>query len=514
MVKYRDTGNNRTAQTSWLAFANFISLISALIISAVLSRFMTPAEYGTYCQVNYVYSTLLVLFSFGLPGAYSYFLARVPVEEGRDVVRKLNLLFFGLSSFFSIVLFFGSGTIAELLGNALLADNLKYFAVTPMLLMPVIGVVKILTVYGRSYLIVAYVVISRMFVIACTVLPVVVFNAGATGAVVGLVASSLVSCAVGLRLAFVPFRNVTSVKTSLTAGKIFRFSTPVFISGIYGFVFGSASQFFVSRYFGVEDFALFANGYRELPMAGMIIGAMAGVLLPEFSRMSKNGADSGQYVALWKNVIFKSSSIIYPLSVFCCVFAPEIMSLLYGDGYRQAAWLFRIVTIINLTRIAPYSPIMFALGQGRKFANTHLATAVLIVGLDLLCVNFFPSLTAVAVIAVLSTLLCFVVLMITISRMLKTTVAGLMPWGVMLRILFASVTACLVAKLAVSMAGMTHDFAALSFGFAIYLLLYGFASVMAGIDYAGVLGPVISGTKAGDLVKSIFMRVRYIRNNR
>ena len=100
MVKYRDTGNNRTAQTSWLAFANFISLISALIISAVLSRFMTPAEYGTYCQVNYVYSTLLVLFSFGLPGAYSYFLARVPVEEGRDVVRKLNLLFFRSFVFF------------------------------------------------------------------------------------------------------------------------------------------------------------------------------------------------------------------------------------------------------------------------------------------------------------------------------------------------------------------------------------------------------------------------------
>ena len=100
MVKYRDTGNNRTAQTSWLAFANFISLISALIISAVLSRFMTPAEYGTYCQVNYVYSTLLVLFSFGLPGAYSYFLARVPVEEGRDVVRKLNLLFSVFRLFF------------------------------------------------------------------------------------------------------------------------------------------------------------------------------------------------------------------------------------------------------------------------------------------------------------------------------------------------------------------------------------------------------------------------------
>ena len=115
---------------------------------------------------------------------------------------------------------------------------------------------------------------------------------------------------------------------------------------------------------GVEDFALFANGYRELPLAGMIIGAAAGVLLPEFSRMSGEGADGGQFVRLWQAAVLKSSAIIYPLSVFCCVFAPEIICLLYGEGYREAAGLFRIVTVVNLARIMPYAPVLFALGRG------------------------------------------------------------------------------------------------------------------------------------------------------
>ena len=65
---------------------------------------MTTVEYGTYRQVIYIYSTLLMIFSFGLPGAYSYFLARVPVEEGQAVIRKFSVLFWGLSSVFSVTL--------------------------------------------------------------------------------------------------------------------------------------------------------------------------------------------------------------------------------------------------------------------------------------------------------------------------------------------------------------------------------------------------------------------------
>ena len=153
---------NRAVQASWLAIANLLSLSTGMFISAVLSRFMTVTEYGTYRQVFYVYSTLLIIFSMGIPKAYSYFLPRVPVEEGKDVVRKLSLLFLTFSSIFSIILFFGARTIAELLNNPLLTNNLKYFAITPMLLMPVMGVENILTVYGMSRFVVIYIIISRI----------------------------------------------------------------------------------------------------------------------------------------------------------------------------------------------------------------------------------------------------------------------------------------------------------------------------------------------------------------
>ena len=346
--------------------------------------------------------------------------------------------------------------------------------------------------YGKAHLVAGYVLISRAFMIACVVLPVVVFDAGVSGAIAGFVLASLVTCVAGQKLSSVPFRNVSPVKSRLTVRELLRFSMPVFASSMYGFVIGSASQFFVSRYLGVEDFALFANGYRELPLAGMIIGAAAGVLLPEFSRMSVEGADGGQFVRLWQAAVLKSSAIIYPLSVFCCVFAPEIICLLYGEGYREAAGLFQIVTLVNLARIMPYAPVLFALGRRNAFARAHLVTALLIVGLELWCVMAFPSLWAIAAIATGCTLFCLFLLMTATARVLGTSLAGLMPWRMLTIVLLVSAAACTAARLAVLLTGMTHHLVVVSVGFAVYLSLYLPFAQRAGIRYMELFGPVLA----------------------
>lgn len=488
-----NAGRSRTLQALWLALANLLSLSVTLVMQAVLCRYMTTSEYGTYSQVLYVYNTLLVVFSLGLPKAYSYYLARVSPEEGRDIVRKLNGLFLLLASVFSCILLWQAAAIAGVLGNPLLAEPLRLFAAAPMLLMPVLGGGEnILVVYGKAHLVAGYVLISRAFMIACVVLPVVVFDAGVSGAIAGFVLASLVTCVAGQKLSSVPFRNVSPVKSRLTVRELLRFSMPVFASSMYGFVIGSASQFLVSRYLGVEDFALFANGYRELPLAGMIIGAAAGVLLPEFSRMSVEGADGGQFVRLWQAAVLKSSAIIYPLSVFCCVFAPEIICLLYGEGYREAAGLFRIVTLVNLARIMPYAPVLFALGRGKAFARAHLVTALLIVGLELWCVMVFPSLWAIAAIATGCTFFCLFLLMTTTARVLGTSLAGLMPWRMLTIVLLVSAAACTAARLAVLLTGMTHHLVVVSVGFAVYLSLYLPFAQRAGICYMELFGPVLA----------------------
>ncbi len=263
--------DNRTIQVLLLMLANLISHSTGLITSIVFSHLMPQNEYGTYRQVIYVYSILLIVFSLGLPKAYSYFLARVPIEEGLNIIKRLNLLFLGISAIVSCILLFGAYQIADLLKNPSLTYNLMYFSITPMLLMPVMGVESILTVYGMSRIVIIYVAISRTFMIVCTILPIILINANASSAIIGFVISAIITCLTGLILITIPFRGVKPRKSQIPMNEIFRFIKPISSANLYGFIISSASLFFISRYFGVKDFAAFSNGYRKLPFAGMLI---------------------------------------------------------------------------------------------------------------------------------------------------------------------------------------------------------------------------------------------------
>ena len=96
--------NSNTVQAVWLGLGSFVSFSFGIISAAILSRYLSKADYGTYKQVLYVYNTLLVVFSLGLPRAYSYFLARVPIEAGYSIVRKINLMFLIIGIVFSLFL--------------------------------------------------------------------------------------------------------------------------------------------------------------------------------------------------------------------------------------------------------------------------------------------------------------------------------------------------------------------------------------------------------------------------
>ncbi len=435
---------NRTVLTFLLALANLMSFSVGIITAAILSRYMDVVEYGTYRQVIFIYTTLLVVFSMGLPKCYSYFLARASIEYGADIVKLLNKLFFALSALFSIFLYLGADFISDIMGNELLVDNLRYFAITPMLLMPVMGVESILVVYGYGAMVLLYVFAGRLMMIVCTVMSVVVFDGGVTGAICGFVVSSAFS-----------------------------------------------SLFFVSRYFGVEEFALFSNGYKELPFLSMVIGATSGVIFPEFSRMSGNGDDKRNFVALWRTVWYKSSTIIYPLSVFCLIFAGDIMAFIYGENYRSAAFLFIIVSVIGIVRVVAYSPIMLSLGLGREFANTHLVAAIMILALDVLCVNFFPNIIAIAIIATCCTVFCLFVMLITIAKSLESSLFKLIPLGAMSKILFASIISCLMARFLVHITGITNVLAVLAIGGVVYALIYFPFVSRLGVGYIDIIKPML-----------------------
>jgi Membrane protein involved in the export of O-antigen and teichoic acid len=383
---------SNTIQAFWLGLGSFASFLFAIISTAVLSQYLDKESYGTYRQVMYVYTTLIIVFTLGLPNAFSFFLSRGTLEEGYDIVKKLTTIFFLLGTIFSLFLYFFSPLIAIMLKNDNLSLSLKYFSVVPLLMLPTMGLEGISATYRKTLLNAIYVIIHRFLSITFVILPVIFYKADANIAILGFSIASLFSCALALYLKKIPFNKVTfKKKTSLSYKEIFTFSLPLFIASIWAIIEKSADQFFISRYFGVSVFAEYANGSLEIPLIPMILSATAVVLLPIFSRMSKQGVDIQEILKLWKGSIVKSSKLIYPIISYCWFFAPIIMLTLYGELYINSAKYFRIMLLINIFTLVMYSPLLLSVGASRKYAQIHIISALSIVVIDYLIIIFFPS---------------------------------------------------------------------------------------------------------------------------
>lgn len=143
--------NSNTVQTAWLGIGSLVSFSFSIVSAAILSRYLSKLEYGTYKQVLYVYNTLLIVFSLGLPKAYSYFLARAPIEEGRSIIRKMNGMLMWIGLFFALVLYCTSSLFADVLNSPDLKKCLRLFSVTPLFLLPILGIESIMVTYKKAY---------------------------------------------------------------------------------------------------------------------------------------------------------------------------------------------------------------------------------------------------------------------------------------------------------------------------------------------------------------------------
>lgn len=481
--------SGKTIQALWLIGGNVCSLLFGLGTMALLSRFLTPQEYGTYRQVFYVYQTLLLLFSLGMPRAYSYFLVRMPAEEGRSFVSGMRRMFLALGAVFAASLYVGAGFIARALDNPELEPALRIFAPTPLLLMPVLGIESLLVALDRARLNAVYVFINRSLTAGGVLLPVVAGGYGVQGAVGGSVAAALLCLCIGSFIERLPFRGLERRPSRFPVREILAFSLPVFLAGVWGFVILSVSPFIVGRYLGASAFALYANGYVELPLAAWIVGASSVVLLPVFSRMRHEGGDRREIVGVWTSVILKSAKVIYPLAVFCCVFATPIMEWVYGAEYRAAGILLQLVTPVVLLRVVPFSPVLLALGKGRTYSNIHLVTTLVLIVAEGCCVRWFPSLAAIAAVQSFCTVGCLVAAFRAVGASVRIGWRQLLPLRSLATLLLLSLIASGASR---ALVGEVSGGGGLVIAFLLASVFYGGACVACGVSYRELAQPLLA----------------------
>lgn len=480
---------SNTIQAFWVAFGSVISYTFILLSSMILSRYFTKGDYGTYKQVMYVYNSLLVVFTLGLPRAYSYFLPRVPLNEAKNTINKITYLFFILGLLFSMVLYFGSSIISNILKNPDLNYALKVFSIVPLFMLPTMGVDGILATFKKSKYIVVYKGLSALFQLISVSVPVIFFKGDYLSAIFGFTVSSFLIFIVALYLKNMPVKNEIKEKTTISYKDIFKFSIPLLTASLWAILMNAADQFFISNYFGKEVFAEFSNGWLDLPFVSMIVGATSTVLLPVFSKIVNENENAYlQIKPIWKNTFEKTVMIIYPLLMYCMVFSENIMIVLYGENYATSGIFFRFKLLINLFNLIAFAPLMLSLGATKYYAKSIAYGAIFTVVLNFIFVSIFNTPIVIAIISVLSSFLVIYLQLLYVAKFLKSSVVELLSVKLMFSIISISLPILLISYyILVKVLELNNNLLILTISLFSYGLVYLLISKKINIDYISIV---------------------------
>jgi O-antigen/teichoic acid export membrane protein len=488
-------GKSNTQQAFWVVIGSLSSFSLAIISSAILSRYFSKQEYGTYKQIIYIYTTLLIIFTAGLPEVFAYFLPRYSINEGRAIVRKITRTLFLSGAVFSVFLYTASGLIAVLLNNSELERGIKAFSPIPFLLLPTLGIEGIFSTYKKTIFIGIYNTLTRFLMLLFMVLPVVIFKGSYLTAIYGWVIVSFISLIIAFYFKGIPFKHVESKEASLAYKKIFAYSLPLVSASLWGIAIRSADQFYISRFFGPTIFAEFSNGFIQLPLVSMVTGATSVVLMPVFSKMVNDKSGLHELIAVWRSALIKSATIIYPVVLFFMFFANDIIIILFSKAYEPSTIYFQINMALNFFNIIVFAPLLFSLGKTKIYARIHMFLAVAVWLFEYLVILLFASAIAVAIVSVSLGILNVIIGVVYIAKILQINLLDLIPYKEIIKIVFHALMVAIFVKFGLSFFNLSSPLTELLLAFITFCLILLSSSRFFNLNYLSFIKPLLIKSK-------------------
>lgn len=489
--------SNNTTQTFWVLLGSLSSFGFTIASSMLLSRYFDKHDYGIYKQVIYVYSTILIVFTLGLPKAYSYFLPRVTRPEAKDLISKLNYVLMGLGALMSMLLFFGAELIAGAMNNTSLIKPIQYFSLVPFFMLPTMGLESILATFNQTKFLAFYDVSTRIVMLLCVALPVVIFKGDVHSAIIGFTIASFFSFVLALFLKSTPVKKEIRQKTSITYKEIFGYTIPIMGATIWGIIITSSDQFFISRYFGNEVFADFANGSLEIPFVGMVVSASSIVLAPIFSKkVFENKAESkNEILILWRSVLSKTIKIVYPIVLFFFCFADIIMVILYGDQYQTSGIYFQIKLLVNFFTLIAFAPLLLVIGGQKFYFKVHMYGAIILVVLEAIAVYTVNSPVLITAISVVCQIGRIVIMLNYIAKYFKIKFIELFPVKLSLNLIIPSIIILFLIRYLLINFLKLNNIIMLFIAGIVYLAIFTIWIKIKNIEYYSIIKPIVDKIK-------------------
>lgn len=366
-----------------LSASDFIRLAVKTLIGIVLARILSQADYGTYRQLFMIYTLLFSIFMIGLPQSIYYFIPKSdPLTQKRFLRQTLDVFtLLGLVS--SIVLFTFRYDIARLFNNQDLSNSLLLYAFYPffMFVSQLYYTAMISLQQTRNA------AKFTLFSVACDTLltlGIAILTKNLNYIVVGIMLSVFIQWLYA-RVKISSYTRLDEkhrIDISLLKQQLI-FSLPLGIASIIGVVTAQLDKLIISTYFTPEQFAVFAVGAAELPFIFIIANSVNSVILPAMNKCTTKE----QISSLYNGAVRKNALLIFPLFVFCFLFATPIIRFLYSDKYIEAVKYFRIYLFSMPLRIATYGIVFQVCNRTKYIFSISVITLILNIVLSIILIR-------------------------------------------------------------------------------------------------------------------------------
>lgn len=346
------------------ALERYGSAVLFLASTAVLSRLLTPAEFGVYAAV--VALTALVTASSQEFGGANYLIQKPTLSERE--IRTAFTITFCMSVVLGFGLFAVRGAVASFYAEQGLRIGIAVFAAN-FALVPFSATISALLRREMAFDLLAGCNLSAAFVGVATSVALVATGWSYLGPLVGSVVGQavlvtmLLLCRRGLRIfrpSFDGWREVTGFGAYSSA--------TVIVNTIHN----SAPQLILGRMLGFAAVGLYGRaGGATRWFDRLFLGALSPVIMPVIAAQTRAGADLKR---LYLQAVELLSAAQWPFLTFVVLTAEPIVRIWFGTGWLAVVPLLRLLALASLSLFAACLtyPVLVAVGRVRDALTASL----------------------------------------------------------------------------------------------------------------------------------------------
>ncbi len=336
----------------WLSISEIVFNIAGYIIHSAMGRILGPADYGRFGLVVTLTTMLIVLIGNGIPTAMSKYLSEVfetapeKIYGIRRAAARLQLFLMGSVT---LLFFFAAPIIAHLLNDPGLTPLFQLSS----LIIPAFSAASFNAFFFTGlhfFKIQAFLKMSRAI---ARIIFIVVFGYyfGVQGAISGYIAAPLVVFLIGLLAERIvmkrrfPEAHATQTESLFSARTILQYAWPVTLFLLFYECILTLDLYFVKAMLGSDHLTGIYNAaitVGRIPY--YLFTALALIMLPTISKMSaeRSVQETTQFITQALRLL---ALLLFPMVSLLVVYAPEMLSVFYGNQYSEAITPMRIYSI-------------------------------------------------------------------------------------------------------------------------------------------------------------------------